>query len=946
MGTISEAFSTTYRDYETEGVPASGAHEPVKSEIRLIGATIESVLAVLSTNGVASLTYDTRANLEADLAHEGGTVALVYADLDPANNDLYVKEGASGGGSWEKTGVLDGDLSPINGRLDTLEAWADGIKPIGLLASRASGIVIDTGANTMTLTGAFASSGVQYYALPNVTLPIPAGTRSALVLDISTNTPALIGYADVGSLTDTQIILAEWRNDIKTFTSGVAAYTIDGEVAASSEVPFLWKAARRGAELTVKGETTFTDLALPSTTGGRVSAFIEQGAMIALALDAESGTVPMQLRAVTTDGDLVTLSGLVVEAGTPFSEDILAPNDLVELQFYYGSASSGQSVSATISVPVALNPAYLQTSELIDETSSPVTVSTTGGAVNYLGNSSGSFAGYMRTSTVNPTGMLDLSTGDFFSYSGEIQDGDTALVGIAYKDMGTGEMLGYECRGPGTYTDYELSPPPGATHAAFCGFGGFTVKLVDKKIKPIFLGGAGVGEKAVYADASAAPDGDGSAAAPYQTVTEALMSVSNSAMATVIVSEGDYRETLPFAALPTGEFTIANREGHRVRILGSTKLGPFTKTGGLTNTYQAPFAGAVPAWTRYDDPIFEDGRPSKEIAPADYHPLQKNLTHRLPFTPIVAVASTAEVDATPGTYCLDDGVLYLHPTDGGNPETNGYSYEVISRPANSYNDPATTTKKVRLNLKGLQFYFTSQGLILRGNAINHLQDVVSLGTPGAGAIRPHAGANFLLDCEAGFCDGDSFNGHFSAFTGYASLSDNRSNYPTTLYDGCWGHDSFDDGESSHEQHNVKMVRSLMEFNGDSGCRPSNDATYHIASSVFRYNGWQVGHGGSAGKGEGVAAVNPALNPARLGCRVFLVNCLSYGNNTGYGVISQDNNRMELVNCVARDNTTAEFYAGAGELVLRNCRATNADPAKIKVTDGTGVINVYNDEMVT
>lgn len=45
MGTIATAFSTAFRDYITDGVPASGANPPSKSECRSIGTTLETWLA-------------------------------------------------------------------------------------------------------------------------------------------------------------------------------------------------------------------------------------------------------------------------------------------------------------------------------------------------------------------------------------------------------------------------------------------------------------------------------------------------------------------------------------------------------------------------------------------------------------------------------------------------------------------------------------------------------------------------------------------------------------------------------------------------------------------------------------------------------------------------------------------------------------------------------------
>lgn len=45
MGTIATAFSTAFRDYNTDGVASSGVKQPAKSEIRSIGTTIEAYFA-------------------------------------------------------------------------------------------------------------------------------------------------------------------------------------------------------------------------------------------------------------------------------------------------------------------------------------------------------------------------------------------------------------------------------------------------------------------------------------------------------------------------------------------------------------------------------------------------------------------------------------------------------------------------------------------------------------------------------------------------------------------------------------------------------------------------------------------------------------------------------------------------------------------------------------
>lgn len=96
--------ATVWRDYETDGVPDSGPHEPKKSDVRQWGAGIEAVIAAFTSNG--GLIYDTLANLNADLAHDANTSAWVIADATGSNNGIYRKIGASAAGSWSRVADL------------------------------------------------------------------------------------------------------------------------------------------------------------------------------------------------------------------------------------------------------------------------------------------------------------------------------------------------------------------------------------------------------------------------------------------------------------------------------------------------------------------------------------------------------------------------------------------------------------------------------------------------------------------------------------------------------------------------------------------------------------------------------------------------------------------------------------------------------------------------
>lgn len=125
MGTIVDAFATAFRDYVTEGVPASGEYEPDKALLRGIGSLIESALAAGVLGGV-SVAYATRAELNANLAFPAGATALVYADATDANNDLYVKTGASGAGAWTLSSVLHNALNLLGAPYVALaKEWAD-----------------------------------------------------------------------------------------------------------------------------------------------------------------------------------------------------------------------------------------------------------------------------------------------------------------------------------------------------------------------------------------------------------------------------------------------------------------------------------------------------------------------------------------------------------------------------------------------------------------------------------------------------------------------------------------------------------------------------------------------------------------------------------------------------------------------------------------------------
>ena len=78
--------------------PSSNPTQPSKALIRSYFRQFETAVDAGLSNG--GLIYDTKANMDADLAHDANASAWVIADSTVANNGIYRKSGASGSGSW------------------------------------------------------------------------------------------------------------------------------------------------------------------------------------------------------------------------------------------------------------------------------------------------------------------------------------------------------------------------------------------------------------------------------------------------------------------------------------------------------------------------------------------------------------------------------------------------------------------------------------------------------------------------------------------------------------------------------------------------------------------------------------------------------------------------------------------------------------------------------
>jgi hypothetical protein len=111
MGAVIEQFNRAFRDFNTDGVAASGLAEVDKADARAIGPIIEQAVAKVGLGALISARFATLAAANANLAYPDGAVAIVYADPTTSNNDLAVKVGASGTGNWAPSGIIAGIIT-------------------------------------------------------------------------------------------------------------------------------------------------------------------------------------------------------------------------------------------------------------------------------------------------------------------------------------------------------------------------------------------------------------------------------------------------------------------------------------------------------------------------------------------------------------------------------------------------------------------------------------------------------------------------------------------------------------------------------------------------------------------------------------------------------------------------------------------------------------------
>ncbi len=138
-GTGLVSFKIADGVYDIQVISSDGSYSvPRMQQVQIydsqvLAQTLTSMAGAIAAGtlgGVITVKKDTRANLNADLAYAAGTIALVYADATASNNDLYVKSGASGSGSWSLTGLINGPAAAVQARLNEYQVAFYTGKPV------------------------------------------------------------------------------------------------------------------------------------------------------------------------------------------------------------------------------------------------------------------------------------------------------------------------------------------------------------------------------------------------------------------------------------------------------------------------------------------------------------------------------------------------------------------------------------------------------------------------------------------------------------------------------------------------------------------------------------------------------------------------------------------------------------------------------------------------
>ena len=437
-----------------------------------------------------------------------------------------------------------------------------------------------------------------------------------------------------------------------------------------------------------------------------------------------------------------------------------------------------------------------------------------------------------------------------------------------------------------------------------------------------FLGLYAEGQSIAYVSVDGNDTNDGTKNSPYKTIKKALISTNENA--TIIVRGGDYSETVNIAEQAGRQsLTISSYPGELVRLLCGEKVDKAEKVSGKVLKTSVKTGSSAAHYRVFQHDVADQ---STLISPEERHPLHRGKLYRCNSTPLVKVASIAEIeskDVPAFFYDESSKALYFSIAEGTDLSINPI-YLPTSKGLYGGNDV------IKLNLTGIEMLYAGFNLTSCSGA-KIVDCAAKYAFAGGGFIYNMSVGIEFIRCESartftGTGNGDGFNGHSRVI----STNHPDAKHTTVLLVDCWAHDNYDDGYSNHERCEGVVRGGLFEYNQKYGIGSGYGAHETVYGAISRFNtryGFAIcadvyeNEGGYASQmilhnciSEGnqtagylaYTSNDTSVNPSSM----ILYDCYSINNKVGFEV--RDRTLLRLINC--KDSGSETLYKGTPTLI--------------------------------
>lgn len=438
-------------------------------------------------------------------------------------------------------------------------------------------------------------------------------------------------------------------------------------------------------------------------------------------------------------------------------------------------------------------------------------------------------------------------------------------------------------------------------------------------------------DNVIYVAKTGNDTNEGNIDSPVLTINEALSRTKGDS-STILISEGDYRETINPNLINSNKTSIrAIDETSIVRILGSEQVT--IEATEYANIYKATVPSMpVVTYTQNIYKVYVLGINSHQIEADEAYPQMCGAKYRLPFLRFFHFPSVfADVSSLSDAIDilsdhLDDEYMYYDISDNkvyiaSRENLTSKKLEVYSRPVlNKYTK--NNARIIDVEFENIDFYFSKETLTENEWGFNSVimksckfYSFTYSNAPWFGTYNRY---NFCESADAGM------DGFASAMD--TSLSE-LSKSLFTIYNNCWGHDNYDDGYSHHRRGRVIHNGCLSSYNVNEGFVYANGSQAEFYGCIAYKNG---GHGFSAVAGS---------DDGRINTSILCVDCISEQNASGYE--GQDAIAMDillrLISCKSIDNPIGYYIKGGNvhgiKMICINCTTEN-DTVSKKIDNGT------------